>query len=32
MWFLDLNNNVGRVTMAGKITEYPVLAQSPVAY
>lgn len=32
LWFLDLNNNVGHVTTAGKITEYPILAQSPVSY
>ncbi|HYK51971.1 MAG TPA: hypothetical protein VEV38_00360 [Candidatus Eremiobacteraceae bacterium] len=32
LWFLDLNNNVGRVSTAGKITEYPILAQSPVGY
>jgi streptogramin lyase len=32
LWFLDLNDDVGRVTTAGKVTEYPILAQSPVGY
>jgi len=32
LWFFDLNNNIGRVTTAGKITEYEVPAQSSVTY